>query len=117
MPAGYLDRVSEVETHCPNCRRPYDLALTPEQVSEKLNALEPIAVTVLEGQLSSVNETTAQRAAKLLLEWSRGKPQTTIHQTVDAVTEIRYESAAWIPDVELPMPTPQSADPPLLPSG
>lgn len=98
---------------CPHCRRPFDQELTPEQVSEKLNNLEPVAVTVLERQMHSRNETVAQRAAKLLLEWARGKPQTTIHQTVDAVTAIRYESAAWIPDGELPPIPGQSSDPPL----
>lgn len=98
---------------CPTCQRPLEPELSPEQVSEKLNNLEPVAVTVLANQLSSMNETVAQRAAKLLLEWSRGKPQTTIHQTVDQVTAIRYESAAWIPEGELaPLPN-QSADPPL----
>jgi hypothetical protein len=109
--------VDDNGTHCPNCRRPFEMTLTPEQVSEKLNNLEPIAVTVLEKQLASVNETTAQRAAKLLLEWSRGKPQTTIHQTVDQVTAIRYESAAWMPEAELPATPPMSSDPPLLTSG
>ena len=98
---------------CPTCQRPLELALSPEQVSEKLNDLEPVAVTVLASQLQSMNETVAQRAAKLLLEWSRGKPQTTVHQTVEAVTAIRYESAAWLPESELPAVPPQSADPPL----
>src|SRR5262245_59780948 len=104
-------------THCPTCKRSLELGLSAEEVTEKLQNLEPIAVLVLEGQLSSMNETVAQRAAKLLLEWTRGKPQTTVHQTVEAVTAIRYESAAWLPDPDEPGFR-QSADPPLeLPSG
>lgn len=104
---------------CPTCQRSLEAEeLTPEQVSEKLNNLEPVAVTVLAKQLDSMNETVAQRAAKLLLEWSRGKPQTTIHQTVDAVTAIRYESAAWMPEGDV-VANRLSEDPPLveLPSG
>lgn len=104
-------------TICPGCRRPFTESLTPEEVTEKLNALEPIAVSVLEQQLNSMNEGVAQRAAKLLLEWARGKPQQTVNQNVEQVTAIRYESAAWMPDDELPPSPPMSSDPPLLTSG
>lgn len=102
---------------CPTCRRPATEALTPEQVSEKLSNLEPIAVAVLEQQLSSLNEGVAQRAAKLLLEWARGKPTQTQVINQDVATTIRYESAAWMPEEELPPSPPISSDPPLLTSG
>lgn len=102
---------------CPTCQRPATETLTPEQVSEKLNNLEPVAVAVLENQLQSLNEGVAQRAAKLLLEWARGKPTQTQIVSQDVATTIRYESAAWVPDEELPASPPMSADPPLLTSG
>lgn len=114
-PPGYVYVVSTPV--CPTCHRPATETLTPEQVSEKLSNLEPVAVSVLETQLHSLNEGVAQRAAKLLLEWARGKPTQTQVINQDVATTIRYESAAWSPEDELPPSPPMSADPPLLTSG
>lgn len=85
---------------CPHCGRPFH-ELTPEQVEDKLDALEPVALSVLEEQLASLDERVRQSAAKLLLEWKRGKPKQQVQQTTDQVTVIRYESAAWVPDIEI----------------
>lgn len=70
---------------------------TTETVDEALERLEPVAVKKLEAQLHSEDERVAQSAAKLLLEWKRGKPKQQIEQTTDQVTRIVYESAAWRP--------------------
>ena len=89
---------------CPTCGKSSE-ELTPEQVEDRLAALEPQAIEVLEAQLQSLDERVRQSAAKLLLEWRRGKPKQQVQQTTDQVTVIRYESAAWIP-IEQPSPTP-----------
>lgn len=81
---------------CPTCGKSTE-ELTPEQVEERLAALEPLAIQVLESQLESLDERVRQTAAKLLLEWRRGKPKQQIAQTTDQITVIRYESAAWTP--------------------
>lgn len=83
---------------CPTCGKPSE-DLTAEQVEERLQALEPQALSVLESQLASLDERVRQSAAKLLLEWKRGKPKQQVQQTTDQVTVIRYESAAWMPDI------------------
>ncbi len=82
---------------CPTCERPFT-DLTPEEVEEKLASLEPVAVTLLEAQMASRDQRVAQAAAKMLLEWKRGKPNQRIAQTTDQITTIRYESAAWMPE-------------------
>jgi hypothetical protein len=75
--------------------------LTPEEVNKKLEDLEPVALSVLENQLQSLDERVRQTAAKLILEWQRGKPKQQIAQTTDQITTIRYESAAWNPVLDL----------------
>jgi hypothetical protein len=83
---------------CSGCGRPLAADLTPEEVENRLRDLEPQALLVLEGQLMSLDERVRQSAAKLLLEWQRGKPKQQVQTTTDQITTIRYESAAWIPD-------------------
>jgi hypothetical protein len=83
---------------CPECGKPFT-DLTPEEVEQKLIDLEPMAVTLLEAQLTSRDQRVAQTAAVKLLEWKRGKPNQRIAQTTDQITTIRYESAAWMPEV------------------
>lgn len=83
---------------CSGCGRPLEL-LSPEDVDGRLETLEPVALAVLESQLTSLDERIRQSAAKLLLEWRRGKPKQQIQNQNDNVTTIRYETAAWIPDV------------------
>lgn len=79
--------------------RPRTRRTRQEATDEALKRLEPQAIQVLEAQLESVDERIRANAAKLLLEWRRGKPSQTVKQTTDQVTRIVYESAAWIPEV------------------
>lgn len=78
--------------------RPRTRVTRAEATDRALERLEPEAIAVLEAQLSSVDERVRANAAKLLLEWRRGKPSQTVKQTTDQVTRIVYESAAWMPD-------------------
>lgn len=74
---------------------------------ERLKNLEPEAVDLLEMQMKRAQDPEAteahqrlgQNAAKLLLEWSRGKPTQTTKSESNVITEIRYESAAWRPPI------------------
>lgn len=66
-----------------------------EIVAKGMKELEPEAVLVLQRQLASDDERVAANAAKLILEWSRGKPTQSVKTESNVVTEIRYESAAW----------------------
>lgn len=85
----------------PRKPRPEDYAsLTPEQYAAKLDALEPMALFVLEQQLHSENESIRQRAALALLERKRGKPGQTQQEQEKPVTRIIYEAAAWRPHAE-----------------
>ena len=84
------------EDLCPTCGKSLK-ELTPEEVESKLAELEPQALSVLASQLESLDERVRQSAAKLLLEWQRGKPKQQVQQTTDMITTIRYESAAWSP--------------------
>lgn len=85
---------------CPNCGH-ITSNLTPEQFEERLDALEPVALEVLAKQTQSLDERVAANAAKMLLEWKRGKPKQQIEQTTDQITRIVYETAAWMPEVHL----------------
>ncbi len=85
------------ETRCPTCGRESE-AVEREAVDASLERLEPYALAVYEDQLSSLDERVRANAAKMLLEWQRGKPKQQIAQTTDMITTIRYESAAWQPD-------------------
>lgn len=78
--------------------------MSEQDVDERLEALEAPSLAVLESQLSYLDERVRQSAAKLLLEWRRGKPKQQIQQQNDNVTVIRYESAAWVPHVEQTKP-------------
>lgn len=75
--------------------RPRTRFTKAEATEAALQRLEPVAIKVLEGQLESEDERIKQNAAKLLLEWRRGKPSQSIKQTTDTVTRIVYESAAY----------------------
>ena len=94
------------DTVCPTCGKS-TVELAPEEVEARLEALEPQALSVLESQLESLDQRVAQSAAKLLLEWKRGKPKQQIQNTMDQITTIRYESAAWFPDEDLVIDAPE----------
>lgn len=76
--------------------RPKTKLTRTEATEAALARLEPSAIKVLEEQLASPDERVAANAAKLLLEWKRGKPSQQIKS--DSVTKIVYEAAAWMPD-------------------
>jgi hypothetical protein len=84
-----------MSTPCPTCGRQSEI-YENELVDAALERLEPSAVAVLESQLDSKDERVRQSAAKLLLEWRRGKPKQQVQTTGEQVTVIRYESAAWL---------------------
>ncbi len=81
---------------CSGCGRPLNIVAL-EDVDARLEQLEPVALSVLESQLTSLDERIRKDAAKLLLEWRRGKPKQQVHNENENVTTIRYETAAWIP--------------------
>lgn len=80
--------------------RPRTRFTRQEATEAALTRLEPEAIRVLEAQLHDVDKRIAQTAAKLLLEWKRGKPTQAIKTFGENVTKIVYESAAWNPQAE-----------------
>lgn len=70
-----------------------------ELTAERLRDLEPEAVDLLESHMKGDDPRLAQSAAKLLLEYHRGKPTQSVKSESNVVTEIRYESAAWRPPI------------------
>jgi hypothetical protein len=66
-----------------------------------LTRLQPVALAVLEAQLADPDKRVAQTAAKLLLEWKRGKPVASVKNENSNVHTIRYEAAAWRPEMAM----------------
>lgn len=93
--------------------RPKKVRLTAEEVREKAlemaaeellaaqQLLQPhreAAIARLIGQIESTDENVAQRAIKLLLEITDGKPAQTIIEKQDGPKRIIFETAAFAPD-------------------
>jgi hypothetical protein len=97
--------------------RPRTRFTKAEAEERALEKMLPKALAVLNIQLDSVDERVRQSAAVKVLEYVKGKPVQQIQQQVAQITEIRYETAAWMPtlDVESNSITPSHT--PELPSG
>lgn len=81
--------------------RPRTRFTKKEAEADALQRMMPRALAVLEEQLESTDQRVRQAAAVKVLEWAKGKPVQAIQQQVAQITEIRYESAAWTPDLAI----------------